>query len=60
VQKVGSYQAPLRFIEYGVRFEGVLHLCGTRLEYFQEIFVAAFEIFEHLDQLFAGGFSLKT
>lgn len=43
-----------------MRFERVFHFRSTRLEDLQKIFVTAFEVLEHLGQLFAGRFSLKT
>ena len=51
MKKVGSDQATLGSVQYGVRGQGLFHLGSARLENLQKISVATFEIFENLCQL---------
>jgi hypothetical protein len=37
----------------------VFHICSARLEYIEQVPMAAFKVFEHLAQLLRGGFGIK-
>ena len=58
-EKIGPDQSTLRLIQWSMRFERVLHLCGARFKNIEQISVAAFEVFEHLAQLLRGSFSIE-
>ena len=59
MQKIGPDQAALRLGEYGVRLECLLHLGGACLEDFEQVPVAAVEVFQHIGQLPGRGFGLQ-
>jgi hypothetical protein len=59
VQKIRPDQSALRLIQFSMRFERLFHLIGARFEDIQQISVTAFEIFQHVDQLFRGSFGIK-
>ena len=53
MKKVGSDQATLRLVQYGMRGERLFHFRGACLEDLKQIPVAAFEVVENLRQLSA-------
>ena len=59
VKKISADQAALRLIQCGMRLERLFHLCGARLENFEQIPVTAFEIFEHVAQLLCSSFGIE-
>ena len=42
-----------------MRRERVFHLCGARSENFEQISVAAFEVFQHVAELLCGSFGIE-
>ena len=59
VEKIGSDQSALRLVQWSMRLERLLHFRGARLENFEQVPVAAFEVLEHLAQLLRGRFGIE-
>ena len=59
VKKIGSDQAALRLVQYGMRLQRLFHLRGARLEDLEQIPVTTFEVLEHFGQLPRGGPGLE-
>ena len=59
MKKIGTDQAALRFIQFGMRHERLFHLCGARLEDIEQVSVTPFEIVEHVAQLLRGSFGIE-
>ena len=59
VKKIGSDQAALRLVQYGMRLQCLFHLCGARLEDLEQVPVTAFEVLEHFGELPRGGSGLE-
>ena len=59
VEKISPDQSALRLRQLSMRFERVLHIGGARFENFEQIPVAACEVFEHFVQLLRGGFGIE-
>ena len=51
MKKIGSDQAALRLVQYGMRLQRLFHLCGARLEDLEQVPVTAFEVLEHFGEL---------
>ena len=59
VKKIGSDQATLCLVQYGMRVQRFFHLSGARLENLQQIPVATIKVFENLGQLSRCGAGVK-
>src|SRR5512139_841533 len=59
VEKIGSDQSALRFAQWSMGLERLLHFRGARLENFEQVPVPALEVLKHLAQLLCGRFGIK-
>ena len=51
VEEIGSDQAALRLVQYGMRFQRLFHLRSARLEDLEQVSVTPLEVLQHLGQL---------
>jgi hypothetical protein len=59
VEEVCACELALLLGEHVMRIERVFHLVGARLEYLQQVAVAALKILEHVGQLTGNGLRIK-
>ena len=59
VEKISPDQSALRLRQLSMRFERFLHIGGARFKNFEQIPVAACEVFEHFVQLLRGSFGIE-
>jgi hypothetical protein len=51
MKKIRSDQAAFRFVQWRMRLQHLFHVRGALLEDLEQIFVPAFEVFEHFREL---------
>ena|SRR5713226_229263 len=60
MKKICTYQAALRFIQFGMCHQRLFHIRSARLEDIEQIPVTTFKIFEHVAQLLRSSFGIEA
>src|SRR5580700_2273246 len=59
VEEIRPDQPALGLVQFGMRFERLLHLFGAHLEYLEQVSVTTLEILDDIEQLLRGRFGIE-